>query len=88
MLYDDGKWKVDRTVIGDPKNKWEFKRVAIKYKRRYMEIRNSEMKLLSIETFLGDVIRDGTCTVYVSHKVGLDAALQTHQEGPRRKLRN
>jgi hypothetical protein len=53
-----------------------------------MVMKNSEMKLLSIDTFVGDVIKDETYTVRVVDKTNLDGALQSHQDGPRRKLRS
>jgi len=88
VVREAGQWKVDCTVFEDPKNMWEFKRRAIKYKRKGMVMKNSEMKLLSIDTFVGDVIKDKTYTVRVVDKANLDGALQSHQDGPRRKLRS
>ncbi|KAF2175882.1 hypothetical protein K469DRAFT_683354 [Zopfia rhizophila CBS 207.26] len=86
MIQKDGEWDIDRTVLDDPENKWEFKRVAIKYKRKNMEILNSDMTILGIETFVEDLIEDWTYTVFVVHRFALNATSETHQDGPRRKI--
>jgi hypothetical protein len=63
IVHRAGRSEVDRTVTASRSDKWEFKRVAIKYRPSVM--RDTEGRVLGLDTFVEDVIKDGTYAVFI-----------------------
>ena len=80
MIRKEGEWKVDHAVLDDPRNEWEFRRVAIKYINKGMEILDQNKRTLNIETFLEDVIKDKSNAVYVARRTPLNTKSQERKK--------
>lgn len=60
-------WRIDRSLPIGPDHLTEIKSLATKYTRKHesLVLHNSEMRRLSLETFLDDVTADKSYTVFL-----------------------
>lgn len=65
-VLDGKKWRIDERVPIGPDHLTKSKSLAIKYMRKYESLipHNSEMRQLSLQTFLDDVTADKSYTVF------------------------
>ncbi|KAH7111361.1 hypothetical protein B0J11DRAFT_543704 [Dendryphion nanum] len=62
-IHDHGVWRVSHTLLVNPCDPSEVKRVAIKYMRKRNHIFDTSFRMLTSQTYFENVTADGTNTI-------------------------
>jgi hypothetical protein len=71
-IRDHGVWKVSHTLLVDPSDPSEARRVAIKYMRKRIHMFDTSFRMLTPQTCFEDVTADGTNTILLIPEWDID----------------
>ena len=71
-IRDRGVWKVSHTLLVDPSDPSEARRVAIKYMRKRIHMFDTSFRMLTSQTCFEDVTTDGTNTILLIPEWDID----------------
>jgi hypothetical protein len=71
-IRDRGVWKVSHTLLVDPTDPSEARRVAIKYMRKRIHMFDTSFRMLTPQTCFEDVTADGTNTILLIPEGDID----------------